>query len=328
MKNLTFLILLLPLFSCSHKNYWGNTSKKTYIVTNEPCAVITPFDTLNVNMVDSFTYESSKEKLRLTVVIDSTSKDFSFKAKQTSKYKQPEDTTDLSFLEITEHITKKENKIYKYPDLLQFSIVNNKIHYHPLDLPENRIGELSMLITIPEGNNFYFNTGGYGYKFKSGFLGIGLGLEYRYSKNFFVQLLAESVTDFILPFPVSYHPDNYDRVYNTKLSAIVYRDFYNIQTGIGLAYSSYLYEVIETLEVFPDFEQVLTHSYRYNTLAIPLSFKKGLTKSFQIGLHYYPSLVSLNETIRFEYSHTLYLNLNFLIRLNKGKRHTTLWHMP
>ncbi|MES2827930.1 MAG: hypothetical protein V4687_07240 [Bacteroidota bacterium] len=149
---------------------------------------------------------------------------------------------------------------------------------------------------------------------KFGFNGYGLGVEYSYNDNRFLEMSASIAGTFKLPFPA-----HIDAEYNKILYSIYINLTNNVilnrfSFGYGLNCSSNTWK--EWTRDFDSTNLATTSEKLFvnNNLGLTFNSYYRVNKSLHLGVIYQPSLVSLNKTPPFIYEHLLSIEANWRIK--------------
>ena len=157
---------------------------------------------------------------------------------------------------------------------------------------------------------------------KFGFVGYGIGLEYGYSKNRFLETSFSFAMTYEWPFPV-----HIDKVYNKSLFSYYLSTTDNFvcnrfSFGYGINYSvnywKEWYRDFKT-EGLPTIDET---SYTNKNLGITVNTYYRIGKALNIGIIYRPSFININNGFEPIYEHLISLEANWRIKLfnvNKKK---------
>ena len=174
--------------------------------------------------------------------------------------------------------------------------------------------DLAFKVSIPEGNFFYLNKGdSYGNAF--GFLGLSIGCEYYFSDKYNINVDVGTLTDFIVPFPAPYDVEgSYDRSFAFYGDVQVGTNFNRFHIDAGIQYYKTSYYERETVSLFPDYIDTLKYAKHQGNLGLAFSSYFRITRSFNVGINYYPAIVVFDDhATKTHYGHLLFLELIFRI---------------
>jgi hypothetical protein len=217
------------------------------------------------------------------------------------------------------------SKRFTYPQTIFIDFNDEQKFYSKRSLntwlqPEKNL--FNIKISIPYGNHFYLNRGsGFGGSF--GFFLISGGFEYYFSDRYNLSMNFGALTDFPIPVPVSFHPENYSRSFANYMSAQIGSDFRRFHYDLGLQFNRTSYYEIETLEVFPVFRDTVKYDLKQTNFGFALSTYYRVSRNFNLGLNYYPSFLVLGSNPKFEYSHLLFFELSFRIEAYRPRKRRT-----
>jgi len=172
--------------------------------------------------------------------------------------------------------------------------------------------DISLVITVPEGNFFYYKDTSIEYK-KFGFLGIALEYRQKYMDNNYFSCKLGAVLDFILPIPAAFDPVwafvEYTGERTNSLGWFLILENQNkfdgiARLGYGLQFSSihYIKEKWENGNVIKDESYYFTS----NNFGLSTSIQSDFSNGFIMGLQYLPNLISLDKS---NYSHLIIFDL-------------------
>ena len=203
------------------------------------------------------------------------------------------------------------HKRFTYPKTI--FIDYNSSSYYTLQKPQKDL--LNIKISIPEGNFFYLNKG-YGYGNTFGFIGISAGFEYYFSDKYCLNMDFGWLTDFIIPFPASYHPDYYTRSFATYGDIQIGSDYKRLHYDAGIQFTRTEYYEGERGDYY-----IYDWKYRkmQNNFGFAFSTYYRVAKNFNLALNYNPSFLVLENKPKFQYSHILFFELSFRIEAYRPK---------
>ena len=191
---------------------------------------------------------------------------------------------------------------------------------------ENQKGIFKFSLSMPYINSFIYRPIGYDEKSSTGFLGVSAGLAYFYKSNNFIELKTSAITDFPIPVPapIEYSDDSngrqnfssvsFDVTNNTQLNRFTY--------GYGLSYESNRWNYFKSIYSNDEFH-TLIEDFSIKTINKNVGFVLNgyfeLGDKFNLGLIYRPSIINLNQGVKFNYEHTISLDLQWKFNLNKIK---------
>ena len=167
--------------------------------------------------------------------------------------------------------------------------------------------DLVFKISIPEGNFMYINKGDhYGHAF--GFLLLAAGFEYYFTDKYNINMDVGALTDFKVPFPVPVcYFGLYDRSFAYYGDIQIGTNFKRFHVDAGFQYYFTSYQEKENLETKFSKEQ--------GNLGLAFSTYFKVSRSFNVGINYYPSIVVFDDKVaKSHYGHLLFFELIYLIR--------------
>ena len=244
-----------------------------------------------------------KDSLKFTIHSNNINKTFTFPSKKAIEYWMNIPTTyGLGFL-----VDYKNNKRFDYKREYYFEVdsINNTIDYLKI---RNRKQELFLTISMPYVNSFLLNRNNEQNISSTGFLGVGVGLEYFYHKKRFVDAKVSGFMDFpiFVPAPIS-DGGNLVREFNASITNNHLLG--NVSLGYGLGYSAKYFRIKEDGDILEEDDS--------NTLALIFPAYYHFKPNFRIGIIFRPSLFDLGRSNNFSYEHSISLDLKWSIKLFK-----------
>jgi hypothetical protein len=192
---------------------------------------------------------------------------------------------------------------------LTFNLVGQEIAEDKL---QNEIG---ISILTPWINNYKF----YDYQknqiqSKSGFIGLGAGIYYRFLETRKVSIGIAFTGDLPVPIgPFDYGKEGIRSNIGTLYLEALYHDRIIKKLGfiIGPNFISYRYNLVSYVDTVTPF--IKTNTF----LGLTMSLEYYLTKRITIATHYRPSIIPLDEQKR--YHHLISFDVRYDIRLYKNK---------
>lgn len=305
------------------------------------CATVMNFPTVRVNIYSdtdsvnvslnnapywhtlpaSFAVRRAKNNLLITAQKDTIQKQIEVKRKISTTYWLG---NMFGFAGVGYIIDLTNPKRFTYPKTILVNLDNNDKSYTILPksytwpFPQRNL--LNIKISIPEGNYLYLNKG-YGYGNKFGFIGISAGFEYYFSNTHCLNMDFGGLTDFMLPFPapVDYEGE-YGRSFATYGDIQIGSDYKRLHYDAGIQITRTLYVERETLQLFPEYIDILKSRKTQNNLGFAFSTYYRAVKYFNLGINYYPSFFVLEKNPKFHYSHLLFFELSFRIEAYRPKK--------
>ncbi|MDR2956020.1 MAG: hypothetical protein LBV43_13165 [Prevotella sp.] len=180
------------------------------------------------------------------------------------------------------------------------------------ELPKK--GDLYMNINLPYINSFYLQPDFEGEKNSFGFLGFGMGLDYYYSNNNFLNLTIAAAMDFEIPFPthIDYGGGTDENASSFYLLLTHNHRYKKFSYGYGLS-------LARNLWVFDDYDIDIRIRKFDTTAGLAFNSYYYFSNKFTIGLNYRPTFVLLNTKSdqTFRYEHQIGVDFAFKISLNK-----------
>jgi|SRR5690554_4380106 len=151
----------------------------------------------------------------------------------------------------------------------------------------------------------------------SGFLGAGLGLDYRYRPARSIEFRYDSTMDFFIPFPAPYDYELSEggerRAAFASTYALTHKHAFNrwhIGYGVGIAkYSSTHHFVLNDEHIFDN------HDYFSYGFLLPIHYY--ISKMFRLGMLYRPTFYRPSRETRSAYEHVISIDFGWRIRLVK-----------
>ena len=181
--------------------------------------------------------------------------------------------------------------------------------------PEPSKYDFALKFSVPEGNYLYLNKGDY-YGSSFGFLGLSLGFEYYFNNKYNINMDVGVLTDFPAPFPAPIcYMGGYDKSSAIFADLQIGTDWKRFHFDGGIQLCRTMYVERETVTLFPEYVDTLKSSMEERTYGLAFSSYYRISKTFNIGVNYYPSfLVNNNSETHCRYAHLLFIDLIFRIK--------------
>jgi len=187
-------------------------------------------------------------------------------------------------------------------------------------------GDFRLDLKLPHFNYLTLNPNKEFKDAEFGFNGYGLGFEYNYNDNKFLEASASYVVTFELPFPAPVDAE-YNKILSStylNLTDNIVKNRFTIGYGINYSANSWREWTREFDDFNGDFDSIgrTTSSQTYINRNLGLTFNSyyRLGRTLHIGLIYQPSLLNLNDRPVFIYEHLISLEINWRIKLFNTKR--------
>lgn len=182
----------------------------------------------------------------------------------------------------------------------------------------NKKGAIRMQITMPYINHFGFRPHNNKAHYKTGFLGIGVGVDYFYKAKQFLHLETASAIDFLTPFPAAVH--YYGGVLpffkTNQISLTNNHQFGRINVGYGLVYARNTWELKNYDNGLSSSNFIMERSISHNVgLYFPIYYQLG--RYFYLGVSYRPNFIQISPKLSFNYEHMMSFNMAWKFRLRK-----------
>ncbi len=306
------VIILIVTLAVGCSSIFESKNSEFELHTNKPLGIIYRGDSLSVWGSRTMVYPRSSHNLSFTVIDDTSKYEVVMKPFLSDKFLYM-NLIGFGFGHIYDLLFCDFDKLFSYDREIYLYADSNGLERYRFGYPQDRAGKYRLVMTIPEGNHFYYRSPS-GQSSSAGFMLGGIGLERYFNKDWYGSLIAEFKTDFMIPFPapVDYEGE-YERVSNFSVSAMLYRDFDWVHLGGGLAFSRYFDVKRNTLGLAPEYSDTLIYYKAYSTVALPVAVKIPCSEKLYLGLFYSPSFISFGRKTKLEYSHTL--NFSFIFNI-------------
>ena len=178
-------------------------------------------------------------------------------------------------------------------------------------------GDIRLDIKLPHINYLAFKPDNKFRDAEIGFNGYGIGFEYNYKENKFLETNLSFVLTFELPFPAVVDAE-YNKILTSSYISITDNLIVKRFTfGYGLSYAANSWK-----EWTRDFDQIdlpTTSSkvYTNTNLGLCINTYYRIGKTLHLGIIYQPGLINLNASPQLIYEHSISMEVNWRIRLNK-----------
>lgn len=331
--------LFLCCFLTSCVTMFNGDYTKVFMYTEKPAKVVFKRDTIQSECKNGFNAVAldiprSRDSLYLIILTDSSKRILNVPAKKTlAYYLDIPIFFPVFILDNSESQIISNSKYYGYKnplvldkDLVLTNKISSNLQKDMLErrkqLPnlnkkkyENYKGDLLLNLFFPHVNYFKLSPDYEDDKDYFGFMGIGLGVDYYYHKNRFLNISVSGTTEFMLPFPAPVCMEGeYTRAFSLDAILTNNHRINRISLGYGLSYARNIWR-------YNNDDIEIAYS-RYNS-ALGLAFKGQFyfSEKFTVGLIYRPTFVRLNSLSNktMKYEHLLSLDFGFKFRLNKRK---------
>ncbi len=259
------------------------------------------------------TVDRSKQDLDLTLLKDSLAIDYVVKPQLTERYK----TGNLVFIPMSYLIDLTNEKRFYYGETVfldsqdSLRIIGLK---PPRIVPKNH-RDLYLNISLPYVNTFYLKPQGFDSKSNTGFFGLGLGVDYHYSKRMFLNANVAFATDLATPVPASVTYDGEHELFTTGYISVSNNHLFNrFSVGYGLSFANNSWKIFDRKDALPGQKDI---KKSHNALGLVFPVYGQLGKAFHLGVVYRPTFFTPSLDKKFEYEHLISFELAWKIRLKK-----------
>lgn len=342
MKNLAAILYMLFLSSCATVLNSDFTAISVYTVQDSARICVGNNDTGYCRFSPArFHVFRSKYPLKLTVLNDGMTKDFTIPSKLSGMFLWGNIFNPLFPFGHVVDLTNENRFTYPKNVLIDFyDSSKTNIRYKPPESSKiyetepkpkdykrkvsGETGSVFIKFSVPEGNSLHIrNKNGYSDYF--GFLGLTTEAGYYYAQNKYFSAGTGVITDFLLPIPA---PVDYWGVHETASGY-----YFDLNHGhqyerytfsYGLHFSGNVFRHSFSNRFSPDSvlyseEDTIPYTIRENAVGISLSAKYGLTRYFHLGIRYLPAITNIEIAGDKNYSHFLFLDLIFNIEFRPEK---------
>ncbi|HEX8269627.1 MAG TPA: hypothetical protein VF581_07015 [Flavobacterium sp.] len=303
-RSAILLLFTLSLLSCA--TIINGPETIVQIKTTKPTRIVHESDTIATKENSaSLIVTRSRKPFVFTAITDSlTKKDITVRSRLSGAF-----FGNLLGYGVPGMIVDLTNpKRFTYPKLIYLNsadTVNKHYYYDPFGIPS----KFTINVSFPEGNTFYVHPEGKRPVSTIGFLGFGLGADYKYRTNKFVNLTAGAAMDF--PFPVPLPLIGYSSHRATSLYLHVSDNFrmQKLSIGYGLSYSAnsfYTYTEDRPRHDDTDVTRSAENNFGFG-FVFPAFYQMG--RRFHFGATYRPSFISINKDNPLHYEHVISFEL-------------------
>jgi hypothetical protein len=174
-------------------------------------------------------------------------------------------------------------------------------------------GDLYLDLSMPYVNNFLIQPEIEDEKNFTRFNGFGVGLDYYYSNNQFIDLKVLFAISNLFPFPFVYEPsfEGEEEFINSIYMCFSHNHrIRRFAFGYGISFS-------ENFWKHHNYDTKISISKEYSTIGFYFPVYFYFTNFFSIGTVYKPTFYRPNMKNKFQYEHLISLDLDFKIHLNK-----------
>lgn len=205
---------------------------------------------------------------------------------------------------------------YTYPKNVYLDLEGEEIRWLRFS-PKGRKGEKVLQLSIPYINHFYLQPQAeIDIKSNTGFLGIGLGLDYYFHDQQFLQLSLNAAMDFLVPFPAPIHYDGEYEIMTsvyTHLSHQFHLKRWKFGYGLSVARNTWRLNHGRNLDNIPLLRDPVTKSRTMLGAVVPIYYQ--VSSNFHLGMQYRPGFLSLEGQREWLYEHLFSIDLAWKWRL-------------
>jgi hypothetical protein len=186
-------------------------------------------------------------------------------------------------------------------------------------LKEFQTGDFRLDLKLPYFNHLALHPDRQFRESRFGFIGEGIGVEYSYRQNKFLEASFSLAATSQVPFPAPI-----DKEYTKSLSSFYFSLTDNVinnrfSLGYGINYSNNIWT--EWIRDLSTMTTVRRTEYFNKTLGLTLNTYYRLGKTANVGIIYRPSVFNLGNDFHLLYEHLISLEFNWRFRLFSRKRH-------
>lgn len=309
-----YILLVFGLLYCtSCATILNSRMTDVDVITTEPSQVIVEQDTFLTHKNKAQLYfKRQKEPVQITVQSDSIRKELTLSPKNSGAYYlNIPYTYGVGML-----IERKSPKRWTYDRRVYVDMSNDHPVYYDFFYWRNK-GDLYIQAFLPYINSFYLQPEEESTQVKTGFLGIGIGLEYYYKNNRYLALNVQAQTNFpiFVPAPINYSEGGYETLNTSYWSLSHNHRIGRLSLGYGLSYAknSYRYEA-STLEPIPPTEYSRRRVSYSPGFVFPMYYQLG--RLFHLGVIYRPSFYRANVDPAYRYEHVISVDFAWKFKYN------------
>lgn len=295
MKKVCFIVSLgFLLNSCATLFHSRNVDVRVYSDTDSVKIYVND-DTTRYYTPTIVNVERSSKDLLITAFKDSASEHIKIKSRLSTAFWLGSLYPGIGIIGFAIDLTNPKRYTYPSDITIHFNESKNYSTKKYSNWIKPAKNHLSLKLSIPEGNFLYLNKGNeYGNTF--GFQGFSGGVEYYFTDKYCINMDIGRLTDLMTPFsgPEDYH-GIFQRSFATYGDIQVGSDFRRFHYDLGLQFNRTSHFKIETVELYPNFQDSLISSKFQNNFGIALSAYYRISNNFNIGINYYPSFISWDE---------------------------------
>ena len=328
------LIIVFTISSCATIMV-GITDTMTYplnVITNNPETRVL-YNGTEFNVPAKIDVTRSKSVLQIALIADSViKKNFTVEPRLNAWFCLGNPLQFLYLAPITWGIDLTNPRRFTYGKHIFLDFYDTTTVIRPKLMPElhhfltrpypSQQGQINLLYSYPLVNNFHFKPQSEPSKTLTGCLGIGLGVESFYTNTKSLQVKADAVIDFLLPFPapVDYWSDR-ESVDSWYISITDNWKVRRFTFGYGGNYAENTWRFIP----YPEYDDLgnLIPKREFTrktnqTLGFTFNSYFQLLRGLYLGVVYRPSIYQLSPQRGFIYEHVFTFDALFKIRLRSG----------
>ena len=312
-QTVTMLICAVVFTSCA--TTMNRSFTAITIHTTQPSKIVIKSDTLKTVDNERKIYVTrSKAPIHIIVLADSLKKEITLNARGSfAWYANIFYNYGLGML-----VDRKNPKRYTYPTNLYLNSTDTSKKYSRYRQLYNK-GELYLTLSLPYINSFLLKPENETTKSNTGFWGIRAGLDYFHTKNQFLNLSVNALSDFFVPVPAAIDiSGEYEIMSSAYLSLSNNHIIRRFSLGYGIAYARNTWELRYAPKLDPPPPTRAPVKKSHYSLGLISSAYYQAGKRFNMGIIYRPGLLRFATGNHFQYEHLISLDLGWKIRL-KGK---------
>lgn len=307
-KLIFFVVFSFFLFSCA--TIFNKSKYPVKINTNYTTAKAEINDSI-YNLPCFVDIKRSKENLQIKLITDTNSNLYTIETSLSNQYKY----LNL-FIWPGYFIDLTNDKRFTYGEEI-FLDTNNYIIPNLKQAYKPKKGQIFCTLSLPWLNNFLIKPQYEDPRLNTGFIGFSTGISYYRNNKTFLSIDFTTITDFFMPFPAPIRKsDGYEQISSTYISISENRTLKKFNFGYGLAYS-----INKWNKYFEDTNQVEQIAYTINTksqsFGLIFSSYYNFGRFFSIGIKYKPDLYRIYPVAKFEYEHSISIDLLWRFRIKK-----------
>ena len=312
-------LLLIILIHTGCATLFNGPNGTTTIYHDQPFTVVHEGDTFDHKKgVVDLKYKRSQTPLEIEVITDSGSNELSLPARNAYNYHL--NALPGPFFLWGYLVDRNRLERAEYPYSIYLQPEDEQKPYRRFDV-RNRKGDLDFQISLPYVNHFRLLPDYEQSQVSTGFLGVGMGLDYHHADKQYLNLAGVAALDFPLPFPAAFHR-GYGSYTTTTTAHIGLTNNHRlgmVHLGYGFVYAYNGWHISYAQPFIAPGPEVEPSRYRRNnSLGGIINCYLQVGDFTHIGLFYRPTYLRFSDFSSQEYEHMISFEIKYKFPVLRG----------